>query len=132
MEQDRLRTTALHPIRTSCCFCRATARLSARPCPGSPPARSTHSSLMLTRGTAVPMTRPATGPASTTVRWVEEEITPVGVGMPFITKYVVFTPTATEGVLKFEHTTATGDHTIVLDNLADLRATVANALASWR
>jgi len=48
---------------------------------------------------------------------VEEEITPVGVGMPFITKYVVFTPTATEGVLKFEHTTATGDHTLLLDNV---------------
>jgi hypothetical protein len=48
---------------------------------------------------------------------VEEEINPVGVGMPFITKYVVFTPIATEGVLKFEHTTAAGDHTLLLDNV---------------
>jgi len=48
---------------------------------------------------------------------VEEEINPVGAGMPFITKTVVFTPTAAEGVLKFEHTTATGDHTLLLDNV---------------
>jgi len=58
---------------------------------------------------------------------VEEEITPVGVGMPFIAKNLVFTPTTTEGVLKFEHTTATGDHTLLLDNVRILRGTVTPA-----
>ena len=40
----------------------------------------------------------------------------VGVGMPFFTKNLVFTPTGTEGVLKFENTSA-GDHTLLLDNV---------------
>ncbi|PYK01826.1 MAG: hypothetical protein DME23_03235 [Verrucomicrobia bacterium] len=48
---------------------------------------------------------------------VEEEITPVGAGAPFITRNVLFKPTASEGVLKFENTTASGDHTILLDNV---------------
>jgi hypothetical protein len=58
---------------------------------------------------------------------VEEEITPVGAGMPFIAKYLVFTPTTTEGVLKFEHTTAAGDHTLLLDNVRIVRGVVTPA-----
>ncbi len=58
---------------------------------------------------------------------VEEEITPVGVGMPFIAKNLVFTPTTTEGVLKFQHTTAAGDHTLLLDNVRIVRGTVTPA-----
>jgi hypothetical protein len=58
---------------------------------------------------------------------VEEEITPVGAGMPFIAKYLVFTPTATEEVLKFEHTSATGDHTLLLDNVRIVRGVLTPA-----
>jgi hypothetical protein len=58
---------------------------------------------------------------------VEEEITPVGAGMPYLAKYLVFTPTTTEGVLKFEHTSAAGDHTLLLDNVRIVRGVVTPA-----
>lgn len=48
---------------------------------------------------------------------VEEEIAPVGAANPFYAKYVTFKPAAAEGVLKFEHTSPAGDHTLLLDNI---------------
>jgi hypothetical protein len=58
---------------------------------------------------------------------VEEEIMPVGAGMPYIAKFLPFTPAAADAVLTFEHTTAGGDHTLLLDNVRIVRGRVAEA-----
>ena len=54
---------------------------------------------------------------------VEEDITPVGPNNSYIVKYVVFTPTASDGILKFENT-AEGDHTLLLDNVRIVKGVV--------
>ena len=51
----------------------------------------------------------------------------LGAGIRFVTKNLVFTPTTTEGVLKFEHTSAAGDHTLLLDNVRVVRGMVTPA-----
>ena len=45
-----------------------------------------------------------------------ETLTPVGSGN-FYQRYVVFTAPAASGILRFSHTTPTGDHTLLLDNI---------------
>lgn len=58
---------------------------------------------------------------------VEEEIMPVGAANPFYAKYISFTPAATEGVLKFEHATPAGDHTLLLDNIRIVKGKAVQA-----
>lgn len=58
---------------------------------------------------------------------VEEEITPVGAANPYISKYLTFTAAATDSVLKFEHTSPVGDHTLLLDNVRIVKGRVVQA-----
>ena len=52
---------------------------------------------------------------------IDEQIMPIdpagNYADPYTTKYIVFTNTVTDGTLKFINVTATGDHTILLDNV---------------
>ncbi|HAB18500.1 MAG TPA: hypothetical protein DCE44_18920, partial [Verrucomicrobiales bacterium] len=56
---------------------------------------------------------------------MEEELTPVGVGNPYYARYVVFTAAAESGILKFAHTTSSGDHTLLLDDVRVVPGEVA-------
>lgn len=47
---------------------------------------------------------------------LEEDIAPVGGSEPYASKYIVFTPSVTEGVLKFQGMPE-GDHTLLLDDV---------------
>jgi hypothetical protein len=58
---------------------------------------------------------------------VEEEIMPVGAGVPFIAKYLPFTATVADGILMFEHTTPEGDHTLLLDNIRIVKGRAVQA-----
>jgi len=53
----------------------------------------------------------------------DEEVTPVGAGVPYLAKYIPFTASATEGELRF-NTTPEGDHTLLLDGFRIVKGTV--------
>ncbi|MCI0533727.1 MAG: DUF642 domain-containing protein [Verrucomicrobiales bacterium] len=53
-----------------------------------------------------------------------EEVQPVGAGIPYVAKYIVFTPGTTEGELRF-NTAPEGDHTLLLDNIRIVKGSVA-------
>jgi hypothetical protein len=50
---------------------------------------------------------------------------PVGGATPYLVKQAPFTAAGTEGVLQFQGTTASGDHTILIDNVVVLPANAA-------
>jgi hypothetical protein len=53
----------------------------------------------------------------------EEEVQAVGAGVPYLGKYLEFTPAAAEGELRF-NTSPEGDHTLLLDNIRIVKGTV--------
>jgi hypothetical protein len=53
-----------------------------------------------------------------------EEVQPVGGGVPYTAKYIVFTAPAAEGELRFT-TAPEGDHTLLLDNLRIVKGALA-------
>src|SRR5262249_51397440 len=52
-----------------------------------------------------------------------EEVQPVGPGIPYTAKYIVFTPTTADGDLTFS-TSPEGDHTLLLDNIRIMKGAV--------
>ncbi len=49
-----------------------------------------------------------------------ETFSPVGGANPYLVRQTAFTAAASEGTLKFTHTTSAGDHTLLLDNIVVL------------
>jgi hypothetical protein len=61
---------------------------------------------------------------------VQESLQPVGGSNPFLLRQGVFTATGTEGVLKLQGTTDTGDHTLLFDNVVVLPENAAPFIVS--
>lgn len=51
----------------------------------------------------------------------DEDIAPVGGANPYVVKYLPFVPVDAEGVLRFQHASPAGDHTLLLDNIRIVR-----------
>ena len=52
---------------------------------------------------------------------VDEDVSPVGGANPYLVKYLPFVPTDVEGVLRLQHASLAGDHTLLLDNIRIVR-----------